>query len=224
MVGADPAQPDHARLGQLLQARGVQAHPEQPGPLRLVAGDPVAQDAAPAGEGRTSAGPSPPRRGGGSRSRQTGSNCPACKPCRSPGTGTGAARSPAPGSSTTPETAGTVESPVPGDGCAGFGERPGETGQEQSGYRAPGRLNRAADCVDVGSMPINTLAVHIRTLCSPCQRPVVLAKLTRPPGEQGHPAVLPVVAGQFPGVEQRGADLHRLAPGPRCQPDAVAGS
>jgi hypothetical protein len=47
MVGADPAQPDHARLGQLLQARGVQAHPEQPGPLRLVAGDPVAQDAAP---------------------------------------------------------------------------------------------------------------------------------------------------------------------------------
>jgi hypothetical protein len=36
----------------------------------------------------------------------------------------------------------TVESPVPGDGHAGFGERPGETGQEQSGYRAPGRLNR----------------------------------------------------------------------------------
>ncbi len=37
-----------------------------------------------------------------------------------------------------------MESPVPGDGYAGFGERPGETGQEQSGYRAPGRLNRAA--------------------------------------------------------------------------------
>jgi hypothetical protein len=35
-----------------------------------------------------------------------------------------------------------VESPVPGDGHAGFGERPGETGQEQSRYRAPGRLNR----------------------------------------------------------------------------------
>ena len=30
------------------------------------------------------------------------------------------------------------------NGHAGFGERPGETGQEQSGYRAPGRLNRAA--------------------------------------------------------------------------------
>jgi hypothetical protein len=37
---------------------------------------------------------------------------------------------------------GSTESPVPGDGLAGFGERPGETGQEQSGYRAPGRLNR----------------------------------------------------------------------------------
>jgi hypothetical protein len=30
---------------------------------------------------------------------------------------------------------------VPGDGHAGFGERSGETGQEQSGYRAPDRLN-----------------------------------------------------------------------------------
>src|SRR6266487_5126392 len=38
-------------------------------------------------------------------------------------------------------TAATVESPVPGDGHAGFGERPGETGQEQSRHRAPGRLN-----------------------------------------------------------------------------------
>ena len=31
---------------------------------------------------------------------------------------------------------------MPGDGHAGFGERSGETGQEQSGYRAPDRLNR----------------------------------------------------------------------------------
>jgi hypothetical protein len=35
----------------------------------------------------------------------------------------------------------TVESPVLGNGHAGFGERSGETGQEQSRYRAPGRLN-----------------------------------------------------------------------------------
>jgi len=32
---------------KILQARSVQAHPGQPGPLRLVAGDPVAPDAAP---------------------------------------------------------------------------------------------------------------------------------------------------------------------------------
>ena len=31
---------------------------------------------------------------------------------------------------------------MPGDGHAGFGERSGETGQEQSRYRAPDRLNR----------------------------------------------------------------------------------
>jgi hypothetical protein len=31
---------------------------------------------------------------------------------------------------------------VPGDGHAGFGERPGETDPEQSRHRAPGRLNR----------------------------------------------------------------------------------
>ena len=31
---------------------------------------------------------------------------------------------------------------MPGNGHAGFGERPGETDQEQSRHRAPGRLNR----------------------------------------------------------------------------------
>ena len=35
---ADPAQPDHARLGQLLQARRRQAHLQHAGQLRLVAG------------------------------------------------------------------------------------------------------------------------------------------------------------------------------------------
>jgi len=30
---------------------------------------------------------------------------------------------------------------VPGDGHAGFGERPGETGRARSRHRAPGRLN-----------------------------------------------------------------------------------
>jgi hypothetical protein len=36
-----------------------------------------------------------------------------------------------------------VESPVLGDGYAGFGERPGETDRWQHRNRAPGRLNRA---------------------------------------------------------------------------------
>jgi transposase-like protein len=34
-----------------------------------------------------------------------------------------------------------VESPLPGDGHGGFGERLGETDREQSRHRAPGRLN-----------------------------------------------------------------------------------
>src|SRR6185312_12682190 len=71
----------------------------------------------------------------------------------SPGTATAAARSPAPGSPTTPDAAGTVESPVPGDGHAGFGERSGETGQEQSRYRAPDRLNRVDSDVALLRMP-----------------------------------------------------------------------
>jgi hypothetical protein len=41
----------------------------------------------------------------------------------------------------TPQSAGLVESPLPGDGHGGFGERPGETDREQSRHRAPGRLN-----------------------------------------------------------------------------------
>ena len=55
-----------------------------------------------AGGGRTSAGPSPPLTGGGSRSRRAGSSCSAWKRCRSPATATGATRFPIPGRSTTP--------------------------------------------------------------------------------------------------------------------------
>ena len=39
-------------------------------------------------------------------------------------------------------TAGTVESPLPGDWHGGFGERSGETGRWQHRNRAPGRLDR----------------------------------------------------------------------------------
>ena len=98
---ADPAQPDHARLGQLLPACRLQTHPQPPGPLRVVAGDPVAADPAPLEvEGR----PPPvhhPRTAGGNRSRRTGSNCSTSHRYRSPGTATGATRSPTPGPAAT---------------------------------------------------------------------------------------------------------------------------
>jgi group II intron reverse transcriptase/maturase len=128
-VRADPAQSDHARLGQLLQARGLQAHPGQPGPLRLVAGDPVAQDAAPLEvEGRPP-GLHHPRRaveaGHGRRDRAVQPGDGAGHPVPLP-----RQHHPQPLGPQPRLTAGTVESPVPGDGHAGFGERPGETGQE----------------------------------------------------------------------------------------------
>jgi hypothetical protein len=53
---------------------------------------------------------------------------------------------------------------VPGNGRAGFGERPGETGPEQSRQRASGRLNRGKDPAPVertGKKPgiLKTVAV-----------------------------------------------------------------
>ncbi len=44
---ADPAQPDHARMGELLQARGLQTHTGQPGELRMAPGDQLVDAAAP---------------------------------------------------------------------------------------------------------------------------------------------------------------------------------
>ena len=44
---ADPAQPDHARMGQLLPARSLQAHPRRPGELRLAQGNGLADETAP---------------------------------------------------------------------------------------------------------------------------------------------------------------------------------
>jgi hypothetical protein len=42
-------------------------------------------------------------------------------------------------------TAGTMESPLRGDAHGGFGERPGETDQQQCRHRAPGRLIRIGE-------------------------------------------------------------------------------
>ena len=72
---ADPAQPDHARLGQLLPACRLQTHAQSPAPLRLVPDDPLAAQAAPLEvEGR----PPPVHHthwAVDSRSRRTGSSC-----------------------------------------------------------------------------------------------------------------------------------------------------
>src|SRR4051794_6259588 len=127
---ASQAQPDLARLDQLLPARGLQTHPQPPVPLRVVAGDPVVTGIASLEvEGR----PPPvhyPRwtvetnQGGRDHTVQ-------------PRIGTGNPIS-LPGQHHPQPldqrhhclTAATVESPVRGDAHAGFGERPGETDRE----------------------------------------------------------------------------------------------
>jgi hypothetical protein len=51
--------------------------------------------------------------------------------------------------------AGTMESPLHGDMHGGFGERPGETDQQQCRHRAPGRLIPAgATFTDMLVMPV----------------------------------------------------------------------
>ena len=132
---ADPAQPDHARLGQLLQARRRASTPSStPAPLRVVAGGPLADDAAPLEvEGRPPTAHRP-HRAVASPSRRTGSNCSTSPRSRSPATATGATRSPPPGPPDEPRlTAETVESPVRESSHGGFGERPGETDRWQPG-------------------------------------------------------------------------------------------
>ena len=129
---AGPAEPDHARLVQLLQARSRQTSHRPPVELRVAPGDPVAAGAAPLdGEGR------PPQitppRPVETRPRRTGSNFSTWKRYRSPGTATGAIRSPTPGPCQPRPTAAAVESPVrekrtPGS-ASGLGKRTdGNTG------------------------------------------------------------------------------------------------
>jgi hypothetical protein len=105
---------------ELLPACGLQAHPRPPDPLRVVAGDPVAAGTASLEvEGRPPGLHHPQRavetgRGGRDRTVQPGNGTghPLSLPGHDPRTlGTGI-----------PLTAATAESPVPGDGHAGFGE------------------------------------------------------------------------------------------------------
>jgi hypothetical protein len=46
---------------------------------------------------------------------------------------------------------------VPGNGHAGFGERPGETDRQQYRHRAPGRLNRWGWKIFLGSDGTTTM-------------------------------------------------------------------
>jgi hypothetical protein len=56
---------------------------------------------------------------------------------------------------------------VPGNGHAGFGERPGETDREQPRHRAPGRLNHwgwgiilKPDATTTATSPDGSLTYH----------------------------------------------------------------
>ena len=137
---ADPAQPDHARLGQLLQARRGKAH------LRLASHFAWWRDRGwcancTAGvEGRPPRFTTPP---GGGPIRRTGSNCSTRPRCRSPDTATGATRSPTPGPCINAHGRNRGE---PGAVKAARRVRRAAwgNGPEQSGHRAPGGEPRSA--------------------------------------------------------------------------------
>jgi hypothetical protein len=140
----DPAQPDHARLGQLLPARSLQTHPGLPGKLGVAQGNPLVDVAAPLElVGRSSPVHRPPgsvAQTDGGRDRAVQHRIGRGHPLPIP-----RQQNPQPLDHSQPRlTADTVESPLPGDRHGGFGERPGETDREQTQHRAPGRLNQTS--------------------------------------------------------------------------------
>ena len=120
----------------------VQAHLRQPGPLRLVAGDPVAAGRCTAGGGRTSAGGSPTPHGRWQPITADGIelfNLAAVPVTRYRYRGS---TIPSPwAAATTPDGRDRGEPVASETAHGGFGERPGETDREQSRHRAPGRLD-----------------------------------------------------------------------------------
>ena len=79
-------------------------------------------------------------------------------------------------------TADTVESPLPRDRHAGFGERPGETDRWQHRHRAPGRLNMRGRRAGVTALPFSSTDGHVRskTVPTPAGRSCAIAP-ARPP-------------------------------------------
>jgi hypothetical protein len=138
---AETAQPDHARLVQLLQIRSRQEHHANPRYFRLAAGCPVADATAPLELDRSSKAPHRPHRPledafirrGRTVQPRPGANRAIPVPRQ---------QDPKSLESGQPRlTAETVESPVRGNTHAGFGERPAETDRWRHRHRAAGRLN-----------------------------------------------------------------------------------
>ena len=149
----DQAQPDHARLGQLLQARRGQTHLQLAQELRMAASD--GDDEVPAPlelEGRPRLAHRPHRPVASASSRRdrtvqhgesTGHPVPLSRP-----------EDPQPLAPADHDlTTDPVESPLRGDTHGGFGERPGETDREKPRHRAPGRLNSRSMPPSVSRVP-----------------------------------------------------------------------
>jgi hypothetical protein len=90
-----PSRDTLIRLNQIMRGwanyfrRGLQVHTRRPGRLRLAPGDPLADETAPLGGGKTSAGDSPAQAAGGAGHQRTGSSYSTSVQCRSPGISTG---------------------------------------------------------------------------------------------------------------------------------------
>ena len=129
-----------ARLVDLLPACRGHAHVQTSAPVPLVADRALAEDPAPLAVDRRPHDISPTTPAGGSRSAPTGSCCSTSRRYGITRYRYRGAAIPNPWTEAT-ATAGTVESPLRREAHGGFGERPGETEQQQRRHRAPGRLS-----------------------------------------------------------------------------------
>ena len=136
---ADPDQPDHARLDQLLQTCRC-AHLQPPPAVHLVA-DLQMMRTRHRWRWKDVRRWLTDHTGRWRPITADGIEKPMPPQSRLLGTATAATRSPTPGPWPFKPTHGRTMSPLRGNTHGGFGERPGETDREQSRHRAPGRLN-----------------------------------------------------------------------------------
>ena len=137
-IRADPARSDHARLVNSLPSRRQQTHLLDPCPLRVASGGPVADDAAPLEVDRPPDDCPPAPVAGGHPCRPTGKRCSTSKRSRSPDTATEGTSRPRgrclPHNGRFRWRARCAERRTAGS-ASGLGRT------EQSGHRAPDRLN-----------------------------------------------------------------------------------